>query len=65
MPLSSDQYNPLIAEHIGPPHAPFYVYLLFDPTTGGSSTSAREPAIASDSTGPRRCFWPTMRPLMR
>lgn len=24
-------YNPLIAEHIGPPHAPFYVYLLIDP----------------------------------
>jgi hypothetical protein len=30
----SDLYNPLIAEHIGPPEAPHYVYLLVDPFNG-------------------------------
>jgi len=28
-------WSPLIAEYIGPPEAPFYVYLLIDPRTGG------------------------------
>lgn len=33
-PEYSGAWNPLIGEYVGPPDAPYYVYLLIDPRSG-------------------------------